>query len=123
KDNVSAWYGERPIGSSRPQASQGSIMMPPKQVVDRLKARFKGQDVTFRKLREAFWEEMYNDDVIRTFLSDRGAVKSLEEMKNGRAPFALKDGRTGGGANAKLQLNHQQAVEHLGDRADEVLNF
>ena len=123
KDNVSTWYGEKPAGSTRLHASEGSIMMPPKQVVDRLKARFSGQDITFRKLREEFWKEMYNDEVIHKFFSDRGAAKSLDEMRNGRAPFALKDGRTGGGANAKLQLNHQQALEHLGDRADEVLNF
>ncbi|GGG77807.1 hypothetical protein GCM10007415_07250 [Parapedobacter pyrenivorans] len=123
KDNVSTWYGEKPVGSTLSQATEGSIMMPPKQVVDRLKARFASQDITFRKLREEFWKEMYADGVINKFFSDRGAVRSLDEMKNGRAPFALKDGRMGGGANAKLQLNHQQALEHLGDRADEVLNF
>ncbi|MEZ2336714.1 DUF4157 domain-containing protein [Mucilaginibacter sp. RCC_168] len=122
EENVGKWYGE-PDPKNPNQVSEGNIMQLPKQVVDKLKAQFKGKLVSFRTLREAFWTEMFNDPVINKFFKDRGATRSLTEMQNGRAPFALKDGRTGGGANAKLQLNHTQALEHLGENSDEVVNF
>lgn len=61
---------------------------------------------------------MYKDPVINDFFNKRGAIKSLEEMKNGRPPFAMSGQRTGGGANAKLQLNHQQALEYAGEAFD-----
>lgn len=121
--NVEAWYGMDPKKSKNKHLAPGHIMLPPKQVVDKVKKQFQGKKVTFRQLREAFWKEMYNDPVIRKFFEDRGGARSLAEMKAGRAPFALEGGRTGRGVNAKMQLNHQQALEHLGDRVDEVLNF
>jgi hypothetical protein len=122
-ENVAGWYNGKPFDVSKPPLSEGSIMMLPKQVVDKLKTKFKDQKVNFRTLREAFWREMHDDPVVNKFFSDRGAAISLNEMKNGRPPFALKEGRMGGGANAKLQLNHQLALEHMGDNVEEVLNF
>lgn len=100
----------------------GRIGQIPKQVADAMRGR---TFTSWRNFRETFWRAMYDDDIIRGYFEKRNATKSLAEMKKGHAPYALRDQQVGGGGNAKLQLNHQQALEHFADDmvGDAVYDF
>ncbi len=74
---------------------------------------------------------MADDPAVSKIYEQKGAVKSLEEMQNGRAPFAEKsqmlrgpDGKVLGGTKSlKVQLNHEHALELMGEDAREVYDL
>ena len=73
----------------------------PSQIADKL----RGRDFSsFRAFREALWKATASDPE----LSKQFRANNIEEMKNGRAPFARKIDRIGG--QVKFELHH---INHI----------
>ena len=98
------WFGETP----------GRIAPIPGQIAKIL--RNMGEFRSFAELRETLWRLVAEDPR----LAPKGGWSKSNQtrMKGGRAPRVVGGQATGGGSNAKLQLNHRQAVEHAGDVYD-----
>ncbi|HTA27040.1 MAG TPA: DUF4157 domain-containing protein [Bacteroidia bacterium] len=126
--------GERNVGKWFKNLEKNGITTIPKQVAEKLKA--KGNFKTFREFRETLWKFMAEDPVIRgeyeRVAAEHGVVSdSVKEMEKGFAPFAEKaqtlrgpDGKVLGGTKSiKVQLNHQHALELMGNDAREVYDL
>lgn len=81
------------------------------------KLRRIGHFRSFREFRETFWQLVANDPVLgraATNGQSGWSAQNLSRMRQGHAPWAPTGQATGGGANAKWQLNHKQAITSEG---------
>ncbi|MFT6921972.1 MAG: hypothetical protein ACJA1C_000970 [Crocinitomicaceae bacterium] len=71
----------------------------------------RGMDFkNFADFRETFWKMVGNDPE----LSANFGPDNVTRMKDGKAPYVVSSEATGGGSNAKYQLNHIDPIKSGG---------
>jgi hypothetical protein len=81
----------------------------PAQIADKLRGR---EFSSFRSFREKFWKSVAEDPEFK----NQFIANNIEEMKNGRAPFARKADRQGG--QVKFELHHTKYISKGGEVYD-----
>jgi hypothetical protein len=94
---------------------EGGIGLFPRQIAERMRGMHFNN---FDQFKSVFWMMVASDPVLGLpYTPQRGygwSPSNLGRMRRGYAPFASEGRQTGGGSNAKWQLNHILAIERGG---------
>ena len=107
ESGVVTGQGEDITGIWLEKAGQGLGSPIPSQIADKLRGR---EFSSFDAFRKAFWLEVSKDHSLMSQF--KGASQS--HLKNGRAPFAPKDGHSASGKVRKFEIHHVKEIQYGG---------
>jgi len=106
---VASGYGEAVSGVWLESASRADGAVIPNRIADKL----RGENFSsFKAFREAFWRAVIDSPE----LTKQFTANNVQEMKNGRAPFARRKDRLGG--QVKFELHHVKHISKGGEIYD-----